>query len=1144
MKAIGRALAILATASVLMFVSSTMLGQAVNATLLGTVSDSTGAVVTGAKVTVTEMRTGLARTTTANASGNYEFVDLPPGQYEVTVEQKGFKKAAEKGIDVQVNSDVRVNLTLHPGAAEQVIEVTAQTPIMETDRADVSQKIETKQVTDLPLGTNRNFQNLLNLVPGTTRAHREHSAFFNAQDTLSTEVNGQSRLFNNLQIEGVDDNERTGLLQIYVPPAEAIQTVDVSTSDYLAEFGRVGGAVTNVSLKSGTNDLHASAYEFNRVSALAARDFFNRPPGPFPRSTYNYYGGTFGGPVFKNKLFFFGDILRIDDLRGRFNLFTVPTDAFRNGDFSAVKSLSACQPNATNPPNPNNCNVYDPTSGNPLTGTARTAFPNNMIPLAQLNAADPNLIIQNILARVPHANLPGLTNNFQNTSRFLKHTTSFDTKLDYNRTENDRLALRFSRAVQDTNEDPVFGLAGGPGQGGFQGSGNQTIHSTALIHTHVFSPTLIVETRLGLSHYHNVALNADTGTNASDKIGIRGVNLDGFTSGMTNINIGGFSSPLIGYSASLPWDRGETNISISNIWTKIDGNHSIKWGAEVRRLRDDLVQAQTFGPRGQFTFGTGTTALNCPNANPPVAPCTGTTSPATSLANNFAAFLLDAPTTVGRDISVISGAWRETEVFGFGQDQWQWTRKLTLTGGLRWELYLPPTPSRAGGYSNYNPVNNTLVVAGIGANPDNLGRQTYYYYFAPRLGVAYRLTEKTVVRAGGGISYEPFPNNNYAFNFPVRQAPGFVNVSGNSFTQATTNMNAGFPTLSPFAIPANGIVTPKPGDPYFVVDQKFHQPYVESWNLAVERILPYNFVADVAYVGNHGTRIPMQYDLNAAVAPAVVSGTLTKACSVEPLCGLPGGPQFGRTAATNFLYLGTSSNYNALQAKLNRRFANGLLLTTSYTFSKALAYRSDGGSDGGNAFNYLDFRSNYSVTSYNRTHSFVSSSVYELPFGKGKPWLQSGWASWIAGGWQVSGVLTFLSGRPLDFSADGKSLNAPGTRQTPNQVGPFRVLGGIDTNPWFDTSAFPTVGTNGVLGNVPRFDFAGPQLFNLDAGVFRRFVVTERVGLEVRGEAFSVTNTPQFDLPNANASDAVNFGHIKGTVGGSRSMQLGAKITF
>jgi len=388
------------------------------------------------------------------------------------------------------------------------------------------------------------------------------------------------------------------------------------------------------------------------------------------------------------------------------------------------------------------------------------------------------------------------------------------------------------------------------------------------------------------------------------------------------------------------------------------------------------------------------------------------------------------------------------------------------------------------------------------------------------------------------LSYEPFPNNNYAFNFPVRQTNGFPQA--NPFAPATTHMAAGFPNPAPAPIPANGILTPTAGNLYFAVDQKFQQPYVQSWNLAVERILPHNFVADVAYVGNHGTRIPMQYDLNAATAPGVdATGKIVNVCTVEPLC-----QQFGRTAETDFLYRGTSSNYNALHAKLNRRFANGVLFTTSYTFAKALAYRSDGGSDGGAAFNYLNFRDNYAVTSYNRTHTFVESTVYELPFGKAKPWLQSGWASAIAGGWQVSGVLTLMSGAPLDFSASGNSLNARGTRQTPNQVAPFHVLGGIGTgNLWFDTAAFQAVTTSGVLGNVPRFAFSGPKLFNLDGGLFRRFKVTERVGMEVRAEALSLTNTPQFAQPDTNFNDA-NFGHITGTNGGSRTVQLGAKIAF
>jgi len=279
-------LAIIALFLVLAITPARVQAQAVNATLVGTISDSTGAVLPAAKVAITETKTGISRSADSNQSGNYVFANLPPGVYDVAVEHAGFKKALRSAVDVVVNSTVRVDLTMQPGAVGEQVEVTAESPILQTDRADISQKMESRQVVDMPLGSNRNFQSLLNLVPGTVRAHRDHSEFFNSQDTLSTEVNGQSRLFNNLKIEGVDDNERTGLLQVYVPPTEAIETVDVTTSNYAAEFGRAGGAVTNVVLKSGTNGYHGSAYEFNRVSALAARNYFNRketnPPHRFP----------------------------------------------------------------------------------------------------------------------------------------------------------------------------------------------------------------------------------------------------------------------------------------------------------------------------------------------------------------------------------------------------------------------------------------------------------------------------------------------------------------------------------------------------------------------------------------------------------------------------------------------------------------------------------------------------------------------------------------------------------------------------------------------------------------------------------------------------------------------------------------------
>src|SRR5438105_1064424 len=328
-------------------------GQAVNATLLGTVTDSSGAAVANAKVTITETNTGVSHTSQTNDSGNYVFPDLPPGTYTVIAEQSGFKRASRAGIDLIVNTTERVDLTLQPGETTDTITVEAETPILQTERADTGRKLETVLTENVPLGTNRNFQNLLNIVPGTTRATFQHSRFFNASNSLQTEVNGQLREGNNYQIEGIDDNERTGLLQILIPPLEAIQTVDVSTSNFDAELGRASGAVTNVILKSGSNTFHGAAYEFIRNSYFNARNFFDPSVGHL---AYNYFGGNFGGPIKKNKLFFFADYLRVTDHEANTNLVSIPSMALRSGDLSS----------ATATPTP----IYNPFSGNP-DGTGR-----------------------------------------------------------------------------------------------------------------------------------------------------------------------------------------------------------------------------------------------------------------------------------------------------------------------------------------------------------------------------------------------------------------------------------------------------------------------------------------------------------------------------------------------------------------------------------------------------------------------------------------------------------------------------------------------------------------------------------------------------------------------------------------------------
>ena len=1112
--------------------STPALGQAVNAALLGTVTDSSGATVSGASVTTTETNTGFRRIARTNDSGNYQFADLPPGTYEVAVDHPGFKRVVRSGIDVVVNSDVRIDVMLQPGQASETVMVTAETPILQTDRADTGRKIETRQVEDLPLTYNRNFQSLLNLVPGTTRGHREHSSFFNAQDSLRTEVNGQSGLANNLQFEGIDDNERTGLLQVYIPPVEAIQTVDVTTSNFDAELGRADGAVTNVILKSGTNELHGAAYEINRISTFAAKPFFQTSTPKAP-SVYNYYGANIGGPIIKNKTFFFGDFLRVNDHQGQFFAGLVPPQAFRNGDFTS----------STTP-------IFDPKTGNP-DGTGRkqisctTACPVNPatgLPYAAgtLNTIDTTRIdpvVQGILAKIPPPN-SNAANNFQGVTRFAKDSTSFDVKVDHNASQSSRISGRFSFQNQSLIQTPIYGIVGGPSNGDFSGSGKQRVWNTAANFDHTFSPRLVTEVRLGVDHYRNVANNTDRGQTVQNEIGanIPGANLgDPNSSGMPCANVpgaagGGNAGCFVGYSGSLPWVRGETNVDAVNSWTMTRSNHTLKWGVDVRRVRDDLAQWQSQNPRGIFRFSDSVTSLKG-------GPKT------TDQVNGFADFLLDMPNTVGRDVPINSKTFRGTEFFTYVQDTWQVTRKLTLSPGLRWEFYPPFTPKSAGRFSNYDPNTNQLVIAGVGGNPLDLGRQTNYKDFAPRMGIAYRFTEQTVVRAGFAMSYAPFPDNDYAFNFPVLQNNVFNAV--NSFQPSSVSMATGFPAPIVAAIPSNGII-PVAGalanSGYVDVNLKFREPYVESWNLAVQRALPGKFVLEAAYVGNHGVDIPSVFNLNAATVAGLGQA------------GRPLIQQFGANGPAGDVplkFVGMSSDYHALQVKFDRHFSSGFLMTTAYTYGKAMGFKTDGGSINinstvGSLADYIggNLRRNYAPLEYDRRHTIVNSVIYELPFGRNKPFLTSGAAGYLLGGWQVSTVVTVMTGLPLVFSGGG-TLNAPGNQQVPNFNGTFNILHGIGT-PWFATTAF-SKGPDNALGNAPRIAFSGPGFFDLDASVFRRFAIKERMGLELRADAFSVTNTPEFSNPVTNFNSG-SFGLVTSTrtspFGGNRWLQLGAKLTF
>lgn len=1108
--------------------------QAVSATLLGSVSDKTGAAVAGTKIVIQDVATGITHEVITNESGNYTFPNLPPGAYSVTAEAAGFKKETRSNIDVIVNTTTRIDFSLQPGSSMETVTVTDTPPLLQTDRADVSTKLEARQVADMPLSVNRNFQGLLNLVPGTTPASFQHSQFFNAQSSLQTEVNGVPRMGNSYQIEGIDDDERTGLLQILIPPADAIQTVDISTNNFEAELGRAIGAVTNVTLKSGTNAFHGSASEYLQNNAFNARSYFS---SKVAHVAYNNFGGNFSGPIFKDKLFFYGDYYRTADHEANSNTLTIPPTQFYTANANGNIDLSApLKSDGTG-------QVYDPATG-AADGSGRTKFANNQIPISRVNPV--SLALLHLLP-APNQNTTSIAapnNNYFANLPFQKTADTYDIKIDYQLTPSDHLSGRYSYQRVNIFQAPVFGSkGGGPAQGAFQGTGIQNAYSTGLNYDRAFSPTLLTEVRFGVAHYHNEALPSDYGSNDATAAGISGVNISQFTSGQVGVNLSDFvpsnstTTPLIGYAASMPWRRGEANVDFVNHWTKILGNHTIKFGGDLRRIQDNLLQDQTFSPRGLITFSENQSSIKGGKTN---------------VANQIASFLLDVPSQVGRDLNTYAPAYRQWWLFAFAGDKWQASPKLTLDLGVRWEFYPPATPGKSGGFSNYDPATNSLIIAGVGNNPSNLGIDTRYRYFAPRTGFAYRASEKTVVRGGFGISYMPFPDNTYAYNYPVRANNSYQSLG--SYTPAVlTNgqpatFQAGFPAPQPVVVPSNGILSAPLSQDYTVIPKNYKNPYVQSWNVTVEQSLPGQLTFQIGYVGNHGVDIGSSQNINQP--PALGLGA-----SAEPEA-----IAFGRTAKTNMYFLGFSSNYQSLQLDLTRRFTNGLATKSAFTWGKGLGYQD--GDDGGIIF-WLDQHRNYAPNNYDRRLNFEESFTYELPIGRGKRWLNTGPSSVALGGWKLSGIISVVSGIPFTVTANGGTINTPGQTQTANLTKPFHVLHGIGSgNNWFDTTGFAQpagctstpcpIQYGTTLGNTGRNQFYGPGFIQDNISASKTFPIGERFSLETKVDAFQLSNTPQFSNPN-NSFTSTTFGQITSTTssgsgvngtGGGRALQLSGIIKF
>ncbi|MEP6912274.1 MAG: TonB-dependent receptor, partial [bacterium] len=678
----------------------------------------------------------------------------------------------------------------------------------------------------------------------------------------------------------------------------------------------------------------------------------------------------------------------------------------------------------------------------------------------------------------------------------------------------------------------VLGIGDPARQGGFAGSGTQNTVSTAANFTRIFSPTLVFEARLGLSWYHNVATSQAAGLKTSDEVGIRNVNADDFSSGLTQINISGFSGPVLGFSASVPWDRGETTYIASGIITKTKGNHTIKVGEEINKNRDFLLQIQdNGGVRGQFSFNGSRTATP------------SDTAAQNGIANAFASFLLDRPSSVGRDIKVIdTPGTRHNSFFTFVQDRWQVNKKLTLTLGLRHEYYTPLVGIVGkGGLSNYDPATNTALVAGYGNISSSTGVKSTWRNFAPRLGAAYRLNDKTVVRVGFGTTIIPFPDNSYAFNFPVKQNNAFN--ATNSFLPAGS-MAAGFPDKIVFAIPTNGIIDGNnavlKNSSLFAVPFNLREGRLHSWNIAVQRDLWWGFTGEAAYVGNTGRGILDRLDLNAATA--LGAGLPGNDNAARPLF-----QKYGRSASVTTWIPVNAHHYNSLQVKVDRRLKRDLLITTSYTLSRAINFDDESGNIGTPA----NISLSRGLAGFNRTHSFVQSFVWGIPFARST----HGITRWVLDGWQLSGLFARQSGTPLDITTSGTNLHAPGNTQRANVNGTPTIRG--NTGPgqlYFDTSVYSTpaatlTSPTGVayapFGTLTRngSGLTGPSYLNLDASIFKKFKFTERVGGELRADMFNALNHPNFNNPNTSVT-STTFGQINGTASSPRLVRFGVRITF
>ena len=1103
----GQCCALLAILAIAGLAVSPAHAQVLYGSVVGTVEDATGAVVQGATVVITNKSTGQVRQATTNEAGQYSIANVLAGTYELAVTAAGFRPFTETDVNATINNVTRIDVKLEVGGTTEQITVSASAALLQSDKSDVHVELNTREVTDLPLANYRNYQSLINLVPGATPGVQQNSLLGAPARALSTNINGTNRNNNITRLDGAVNlflwlPHHTA----YVAPAETVETVSIATDNFDAEQGMAGGAAITVATKSGTNDLHGSLFAYHTNNHLKAKNFFF--VGDLPRSTRNIDGFTVGGPIKKNKLFFFGGWEGMRERQEASGLYTVPTAAQRNGDFSAYNTV-----------------IYDPTTGD-ASGRGRTPFANATIPLSRQSS-----IARKMQDLVPLPNQgSAATANYFNSGTLVFNRDNFDGKVNWARTASHNIFGKYSAMNANVTCAFSLGAAGGDALGGCgaPGNGHNLVQISTLGHTWVISPRFVVDGTIGWTRLEQQGISPDYGKNFGlDVLGIPGTNgPDIRQSGIPGFTVSGYSN--IGNTDSpRPNIYADQSYTSSHNASYTVGKHELRFGFDLVRHQLNHWQPELNNPRGTFSFGGGVTAL------------AGGTAP--NQFNAWAAYLLGLPTSAGKSLQYLFMTGREWQFGWYARDRWQVTPHLTLSLGLRYEFY--PLMTRADrGLERYDPATNMVLIGGRGGNPDNVGIDVSHKFFAPRLGFAYRLGDNTVIRSGYGITYDPLP-----FSRPLRGPyPATISanfVSPNSYTPYAT-LAEGIPFFTGPDINQGTVTIPGTVDDRSPWGGMLHRGYIQSWNFIVERRLPGDLATSIGYVGTNTIHALADRDINAA----------------EPGAGNAGRPlvaMWGRTAATTMWDGFLGANYHSLQASVNRRFKGGLLLKGAYTFSKAISSTDEDGWAGLTWNSPSVLARNRALTGYDRNHILQLGWVADLPFGPGKKFAHGGGpASWLIREWQINGTFSAYTGTPFTVGADGSSLAAPGNSQTADQIKPVvEKLGGIGRNvPFFDPLAFKSI-TDVRYGTSGRNILRGPGAVNSDISVFRTFPLTERFKLQFRAEAFNVSNTPHFNNPSTNVSNMRlnadgsinslgNFMSITGAQSDERNFRFALRVEF